>query len=378
MGHVPRSGDQLQMIQIARQSLVLSFAVAAVLVSAPSLTAQEVELQQWQNDELLPLADTIADYLRGRSEITPTSEGVALRPMYFKGVSGQVYVPFTLSIDASLIEESSMAMYLFIVDPGVEIEQVEAEQLARSSAPSAAVLGAVAEVDPTDDPPPSVFENGFFSEVTFNDGGEIEFSRAFQAPGGVYDLYLAVRGSSGGDTEYDLSESPIRLLTTRVTVPDQWNDELTASTMFITGDDDIQTLGGVPDAEDLRRNPFTFGNTRITPRVDPTFGTDERLAVIFFVYNPGSDNGRTPNVSVDISFYTKTAEGEEFFNKINPLEFNGETLDDGFDLTLGNQIVVDTSVPLRSFPPSTYRLEIKVIDNVRSIEQVYNSDFTVE
>ena len=176
------------MIQIARQSLVLSFAVAAVLVSAPSLTAQEVELQQWQNDELLPLADTIADYLRGRSEITPTSDGVALRPLYFKGVSGQVYVPFTLSIDASLIEESSMAMYLFIVDPGVEIEQVEAEQLARSSAPSAAVLGAVAEVDPTDDPPPSVFENGFFSEVTFNDGGEIELSSAFKAPGGVYDL----------------------------------------------------------------------------------------------------------------------------------------------------------------------------------------------
>ena len=60
------------------------------------------------------------------------------------------------------------------------------------------------------------------------------------------------------------------------------------------------------------------------------------------------------------------------------MEFNGETLDDGFDLTLGNQIVVDTSVPLRSFPPSTYRLEIKVIDNVQSIEQVYNSDFTVE
>lgn len=378
MGRFPRSGDELQMIQIARQSLVLSFAVAAVLVSAPSLTAQEVELQQWQNDELLPLADTIADYLRGRSEVTPTSEGVALRPMYFKGVSGQVYVPFTLSLDPSLILESSIAMYLFIVDPGVEIEQAPEEQLARSSAPGAAVLGAAPEVDPTEEPPPSVFENGFFSEVTINDAGQIEFSRAFQAPGGVYDLYLAVRGSSGGDTEYDLSASPVRLLTTRVTVPDQWNDELTASTMFITGDDDIQTLGGVPDAEELRRNPFTFGNTRITPRFDPTFSTDERLAVIFYVYNPGSEDGRTPNVSVEISFHTKTAEGEEFFNNINPLEFNGQTLQDGFDLTLGNQIVVDTSVPLRSFPPSMYRLEIKVIDNVRSIEQVYNSDFTVE
>jgi hypothetical protein len=366
------------MVHVVRRLWVSSFVVAVVLLSASSVAAQGVELQDWQNDELVPLADTIANYLRGRGEVTPTSQGVALRPMYFKGVSGQVYVPFTLSLDASLIAESAMVMYLFIVDPGVEIEQVQEEQLALSSAPSAAVLGAEPEIDPTDEPPLSVFENGFFSEVTMNDTGQIEFSRAFQAPGGVYDLYLAVRGSSGGDTDYDLSASPITLLTTRVTVPDQWDGQLTSSTMFITGDDAIQTLNSVPDAEDLRRNPFTFGNTRITPRFDPTFGTNERMAVIFFVYNPSSEDGRTPNVSVGLSFYTKNAEGEEFFNNINPLEFNAETLDDGFDLTLGNQIVVDTSVPLRSFPPATYRLEIKVTDNVSSIAQVYNSDFTVE
>ena len=82
-------------------------------------------------------------------------------------------------------------------------------------------------------------------------------------------------------------------------------------------------------------------------------------------------------MTIEYNFHQQTADGEEFFNKTNPQQFNDQTLPPGFDLTLGHQIVAGQSVPLSLFPAGDYRLEIKVTDNARSSEVIQNLTFTV-
>ena len=85
-----------------------------------------------------------------------------------------------------------------------------------------------------------------------------------------------------------------------------------------------------------------------------------------------------PDVQVDFSFYQRFADGEKkYFNKTNPQELNVKTLPAEFDLTRGHQLLSSLSVPLATFPPGDYRLEIKVTDKPSGKSLTNNVDFSV-
>ena len=94
------------------------------------------------------------------------------------------------------------------------------------------------------------------------------------------------------------------------------------------------------------------------------------------VYNPRLDNDM-PNVTVEFNFHTVTADGEEFFNKTTPQEFNAQTLPPGFSVAAGHQVVAGQSIPLRLFPAGDYRLEVIVMDNAAGSSVTRNVNFTV-
>ena len=98
---------------------------------------------------------------------------------------------------------------------------------------------------------------------------------------------------------------------------------------------------------------------------------------MFFVYNAGIDDNKKPGVEIQYNFHIKTNEGEQFFNRTSPQQLNAETLPAEFDLTAGHQIVGSQSIPMASFEPGEYRMEIKVDDTLSGQSVTQNVTFVV-
>lgn len=323
-----------------------SCVVAGLLLAAAPVAAQELE--DWQREELEPLIDVVASALDG--EIVAQEDPFELLPTFIKATDGNSYVPFTLTIDPDAVGDR-VAVYLYVD----EHQEVPVER-------------------DDDERPEAVFEDAYFLEVAESDG-TVRISRAFNAPGGLYDVYVAIRDSAGEDGDRD-DDPTVLLLREQVEVPDFWTPDLAVSTILVA--ESIAPLTAPLTPEQQVTRPYALGAFEILPKFELAFTQAEEFAPIFFVYNPGLQDGAKPNVTVEFDFHRQTDEGEEFFNRTPPQEFNSQTLPPDFDLTIGHQIVAGQQIPLQSFPAGAYRLEVKVTDHTSGTEVVRNVAFSVE
>lgn len=330
----------------SRHFLVGASCVAtALLLAAAPVAAQELE--DWQRDELEPLVDVVASALDG--ELVPQDDPFALVPTFIKATDGNTYVPFTLTLDPDSVGDS-VAIYLYIDEhQDVPVERDDDER------------------------PEAIWEEAHFVDVSESDGA-VRISRAFTVPGGTYDVYVAIRDSAGADGDSD-DDPTVLLLREEVEVPDFWTPELQISTILIAEAIEPLAVQLTPEQQVMR--PYALGPFEIVPKFDLDFERDEQFAPLFFVYNAGVQDGAKPNVTVEFDFHQQTADGEEFFNRTSPQEFNGQTLPPDFDLTIGHQIVAGQQIPLTIFPAGSYRLEIKVTDNTSGSVVTHNVAFSV-
>ena len=156
---------------------------------------------------------------------------------------------------------------------------------------------------------------------------------------------MALRERPGKDQK---TAPKIALFTESITVPDL-GTKLTTSSIFIA--DKIEALSVPLSREQQLKQPYTLGTMAIVPSTGSTVAKTGELSVIFFVYNPGIDSAKKPNIEVEYNFHQKTSEGEKFFNKTNAQQFNAETLPPQFDVAAGHQVVGGQSVPMASFAP---------------------------
>ena len=322
-------------------------ALAAFLFAAPAAGQDEAarELEDWEREELQALVEAVGEALEGDAA---TEDPVALTPSFVKGTDGNTYVPFTLAIDPGRIDSETVVVYLYVDDR------------------------ALAESEDADDRE-AIFEDAYFVEVDRGDD-PVRLSRAFSVPGGDYDVYVAVRDSLGEDADDDDREArPLMVFKAPVAVPDLWTADLQTSTVFVG---QIEQLSAPLSPQEQIEQPYTFGPLRIIPKHDNSFGKQEELSLLMMVYNPRLDNDM-PNVTVEFNFHTVTADGEEFFNKTTPQEFNAQTLPPGFSVAAGHQVVAGQSIPLRLFPAGDYRLEVIITDNAAGSSVTRNVPFTV-
>ena len=328
------------MNDIARRTRTLAARVSvALLVTVLPVAASAQDLEDWQRDELRGLLDAINSAVEG--EIVPETDPFELRPDFLKGTDGNVYVPFTLMVDPAKVDSPMLSMYLFVALPGEE---------------------------------DAVFEDVHFADVNAGADGPIRISRAFTAPGGTYDVYVALQQSMGEESDED-ERGPIMLLRERVDIPDLWDGRLQLSSIIVP--ELVEPLAAPLTPDEQMLSPYSLGTTRIVPKFDEAFGKQAELSLIFLVYNPGLAGGSKPNITIEYTFHQRSAGGEQYFNRTNPQEFNDQTLPPAFDVTLGHQIVAGQTVPLSLFPAGDYRLEIKVTDNTNSAEIIENVMFTV-
>ena len=351
---------------IARRTGILAAcAVFAMLAAAPAgaQAPDESAFEDWQRDELRPLLEAINAAVAG--EIVPDANPFEMAPDFLKGTDGNAYVPFTLTVDPEKVTTPTLAMYVYVADaPG-----------GSTTSGDAAGGATVATLSLSAEPMAPAFEDAFFADVASGGTDPIRISRAFAVPGGAYDVYVALRESTGGESDAPPT-SPVMLLRQRVEVPNLWDGRLQTSTIILT--ELVEPLTAPLSPEEQIASPYSLGTTRIVPKLDRDFATQDDLSLIFLVYNPSIGGGSKPDITVEYSFHQQTADGEEYFNKTNPQEFNSQTLPPEFDTALGHQLVTGQTVPLSLFPIGEYRLEIKVIDNNNSTEVVQDVIFNVQ
>lgn len=348
----------------ARCAWVVVSCVTACALAASSVAAQDVDdFEDWQVAEMASLVNAVAAARAGQSDCC--GDSLEFMPSHLKGADGNTYTPFTLLIDSSEVEASNVVTHVVL------------------TAPTDATTAAAEDAEL----PEPLFEDAFYSEVDASGSGPVRISRALQAPGGEYDLYIAIRDSLDGDAPVERILNPrtrrveevafaanIVMHRERITLPDLWNDELQTSTVLLTAE--VEPLAAPPTPEDLALFPYTIGGTRVVPKLDSNFGKEDVLGFVFLIYNTDHDDGM-PDVTVDYDFYTQTAGGEEFFNSTEPQVMNNQTLPPSFDVTEGFQLVTGQNIPLGGFPAGSYRLEIKVTDNEGSNELTKDLLFTV-
>ena len=341
------------MNEIARRSAIMVACVAVAMLTALPAAAQEPDesdFEDWQRNELRGLLEAINAAVAG--QIVPDADPFEMVPDYLKGTDGNAYVPFTLTIDAAKVNTPTIAMYVHVAEaPG-----------GSTTTAGAAGDSTVATLSP--EPAQAVFEDAYFAEVTSGGSDPIHISRAFAAPGGVYDVYVALRESAGGESD-QLPVAPIMMLRERLEVPDLWDGRLQTSSVIVP--EVVEPLDVPLTPEEQILSPYSLGTTRIVPKLDRDFGKQDELSLIFLIYNPSVAGGSKPDLTVEYRFHQQTADGEEYFNKTNPQEFNARTLPPDFDVALGHQLAGGQTVPLALFPVGGYRLEIVLTDMSRLV-----------
>jgi hypothetical protein len=218
------------------------------------------------------------------------------------------------------------------------------------------------------------FENLYTLDLK-GSGGQQRLSRAFDAVGGEYDVYVVVAERKNGGKGKDLTLGRVGALKQSVTVPDFWTSDVTTSPVLLV--DNIEPLPAPLSQEQQIERPFALGGMEVAPAADQAFSKKEELFPIFFVYNVGTTENGKPDLEVEYLFHQKAESGEKFFNRTNPQLVNESTLPPQFDVRVGHQVMVAQSVPLGSFPEGNYRLEIKLTDKLSGKSLSRNVAFTV-
>jgi hypothetical protein len=269
-----------------------------------------------------------------------------------KAASNKVYAPYTLTIPADAVPAGPISVYLRVVPKG-------------STAPPE---------DLKKDEERFPFEDYFSTQPTSAAGQPVRVARAFAAAPGTYDVYFGIRPRMADPRKNQ--NDPVRVVTLKeeVSLPNYWTNDLMLSSVVVTSK--VDTVQGEVTPEMQRERPYLFGQTEFVPSVDNRFGKADELSVVFQIYNPVLEGGK-PDVQIEYSFHQKLAEGEKYFNKTTPQQLNAETLPPTFDVATTLMLPGGQSVPLASFPPGDYRMEIKVTDKLGKKTITHDVPFTV-
>jgi hypothetical protein len=201
---------------------------------------------------------------------------------------------------------------------------------------------------------PSLFpfeEYYFFDGKSFRDVAHRIVGRAIPLPPGEYDLYIAITDRSGKKPE------PPVILERRLTVPDFWNDELRLSSLILTGE--LQMRSAPLVEKERGQQPYTFGLAAVAPTLTGSFTTADVLTIVYQICNYGSPDSA---LTADYRFFRVDGQ-RRLFNGTQPQTFGDEDLPPSTD-PWETQAFAMQLVPLTSFPPGHYEVEVTVNDRL--------------
>ena len=327
------------MVAGARAAVVL----LTTAVSVHALEPKTLTAEDW--NEIRPLFSLVEQTASG--ELTPTEVALPWQCHFLNAEAGNVFVPFMVGIQPAAFTSYPLGMYLRVVKRG-------------APAPAPGPRDALAQYP-------------FEDAAIFDRPADGRISRAFAAPPGEYDVYVAL-------TERTTPEHPAArslVLKREVNIP-ELRPDLSVSSIFVLDKSEVDSRNRRLNFEEQLDEPYVWWGTKLTPSFRTTFGRSDKLSVTFVVYNAASAGNDKPDVEVEYAFLRDTGGAEVFFVKTRPEIFSAETLRPEFSLSSGDLIVAGQEMPLLSFPDGRYRLAIKVTDKVsgKSLTRDVNFNLT--
>jgi hypothetical protein len=319
---------------LASAMLVYGTRLAAVVAPQDKPAPAPATAQTSEQQDMTALSQAVDAVAAGR----PATDAFVtwLGNHFIRSQGDSIYIPFSVNIDKAALPSPTAAIYVRAVN----------RQPAAAGAPRYA------------------WESTHFVDVP--SPGQV--SRAIALTPGTYDLFVAVKEKGAG-----APAARVGVLRQELTVPPFSADLSTSSIILARA---LEQLPAPLPPEKQQDNPYVFGPLRVVPVPDSTFAKNADLQVLFWIYGASQTAGK-PDVQVEFSFHQRLPEGEKYFNRTNPQELNAKTLPAEFNLTAGHQLLSSLLIPLTSFPPGLYRLEIKVTDKPSGRSLTNNVNFTV-
>ena len=319
----------------------LVFVVACTAgVFAQQKPQEEPKLTKPQLAQLQALSALVDSVMAGKE---PAPADAKLKAHYhFVKSTANIFAPYLVEVSSGRFTSFPVAVYVRAV-----------QKSGAGAAPSAAGAAKPVEYPFTD--------LYFFSDAkTLRPTGaeSAEFNRGLQLPPGEFDLYIAMM-----ETQPRNSKTPPKRVvhTQPLTVPDI-SSGLTTSSIILA-----KRLEDAPPQltpQQQLEEPFTIGGNRITPTFSSIFAKSAELLFVFFIYNEGVGTNGKPEVDVSYLFYR--ANEAKPFSKAATATFNATTLPAEFSASAGHQLVVAQGIPLASFAPGDYKLEISIADKTNN------------
>jgi hypothetical protein len=323
-------------------ALTIAGASSAVLAQKATDAKKEVKRTKAEQVDIDTLV-TVVDSVGAGRVAAPSDIGVTWDTShFFRAPDGATYMPFSVVVDKSKITTPTAALYVRVANKGAAAAPAKGKEK---------------------DAPTYPWEKFDFATV----GADGKVARYIQVKPGDYDLFVAVK-DKGTVEKADKNYTPrVGVLKKDVTIPDYNKTELGTSSMLLSTA--IQPAAGGQTADD---DPYIFGQMQIVPSKDGKYKKTDTLSVVYWVYGATGDAAGKPDLTVENSFNQKTAEGEKFFNKTQPQALNGQS---PYNVSAGVPNFLE--VPLVSFVPGDYRLEIKITDKPSGKIVTQSVNFTV-
>jgi hypothetical protein len=338
--NVPRS--QFQCLRVGLCSVLVWTAAPTLAQQPPRDLMRRFSVEQWER--FRPLFTLVEEASAGHS--VPSDVPVTWQSHVLKAEADTNFVLFTFKVPPGGFTSFPLAMYLRVVEHGA---------LATPPGPRDALA-----------------QYPFEDVAIFDEPINGRISRAFAAPAGQWDVYVALREAMRSELQVPKTV----VFRREVDLPDLSTD-LAVSSIIVADKIEADTDNKRLDFEDQLDDPYRLWGMRITPALETRFGHDKTLSLTFLVYNTLVAENDKPDVEIDYTFFRKSGNTETFFGKTSPQLFNPRTLAPDFSLSAGNLLIGGHAVPLRPFPNGDFRLEITVTDKTSGKSLMRDVSFTV-
>jgi GWxTD domain-containing protein len=178
------------------------------------------------------------------------------------------------------------------------------------------------------------------------------YQKALPLRPGLYRLDLVLK---------DVQSGNVGVVNTRLAVPRYEDEKLQASTLILA--DQIEHV----PAKQIGAGQFVLGSSKVRPRLEGDFTTADKLGIYMQVYNLKPDEKTHKS---DATFEYTVKKGEQAIMQFK--ETSAEMKQ------TGDQVTIERLLPLATFAPGKYTLEVNAKDALSNQTITRSAEFTVK
>jgi GWxTD domain-containing protein len=180
------------------------------------------------------------------------------------------------------------------------------------------------------------------------------YQKAIPLRPGLYRLDIVIK---------DVKSGNVGVVNTRLQVPRFEDDKLETSSLIMA---DGAKLEHVPSKQ-IGTGQFVLGSTKVVPRLDGEFNTNEKLGIYMQVYNLKPDEKTHKSNS---SFVYTVKKGDQ---QVMQFKETGESMKQ-----TGEQVTIERLLPLGTLTPGKYSLEVVATDGLSNKTVTKSADFVIK